>query len=216
MSVRAAAALTLGLTLAACHRPTMYLSAPGPAQQAKAALAGDPVNTDPKSKFKVGRIDKTLQPVRGKAKASSPYSTTALVYRGVRDGKMCFSFDYGAPYYRSRGTQKEAEAERAAGAKLNVFTFEVREDLDGLDSTWPDAPKSQIVSSRVIDGKLEDRVRENESGAVTHSEWLETTIEICGNSPKTTGSPRYLTATRFPSSDTGKSPTFFIWAIDEK
>lgn len=200
------------LVTASCGGPAQYATAPGPAGQAKAALAGQAVNADPKSKFRVGQIDAQLQPVRGKSTASSPYSTTALVYRGVRNDKMCFSFDYGAQFYRSHGSQKDAEAERAAGAKLNVFTFEVRESLDDLDSTWPNAPMTQIITSRVIDSKLEDRVRENASGATMHTEWLETTIEICGAAPKAVDSPRYLTATRYPS-DAGRAPTFFIWAI---
>ncbi len=180
--------------------------------QAKAALAGDAVNTDPKSKFRIGRVDKGLQPVRGNATATSPYTTTSLTYRGVRDNKLCFSFDYGAQYFRSHGSQKEAEAERAAGAKLNVFTFELHDDLDDLDKTWPNPPKTQIVSARVIDSRMEDRAKETAAGSVTHTEWLETTIEICGTKPKN-HAPKYLTVTRYPPEAT-RAPTFFIWAID--
>jgi hypothetical protein len=195
-----------------CRAPSFYGPAPGPALQAKAALSGDAVNEDAKSKFRIGRIDKKLQPIRGKATATSPYSSTALTYRGPRDDKVCFSFDYGAQYYRSHGSQKDVETERAAGAKLNVFTFELHERLDDLDATWPNPPKTQIVSARVIDSRLEDRTKETSAGNVTHTEWLETTIEICGTKPKV-NAPKYLTVTRYPPEAT-RAPTFFIWAID--
>ena len=198
-----------------CRSPSFYGPAPGPALQAKAALSGDAVNEDPNSRFRIGRIDKRLQPIRGKATATSPYSSTTLTYRGVRGDKVCFSFDYGGQYYRSHGTQKDVESERAAGAKLNVFTFELHnglDDLDDLDDTWPNPPKTQIVSARVIDSRLEDRARETSAGTVTHAEWLETTIEICGTKPKI-DAPKYLTVTRYPPEAT-RAPTFFIWAID--
>ncbi|MEZ0314088.1 MAG: hypothetical protein ACAI38_20125 [Myxococcota bacterium] len=207
---------TFGMLLAgvilSCRGPSFYGPAPGPALQAKAALSGDAVSDDPKSKFRIGRIDKKLQPIRGKAVATSPYSTTALTYRGVRDDKVCFSFDYGAQYYRSHGSQKDVESERAAGAKLNVFTFELHDALDDLDDTWPNPPKTEIVSARVIDSRMEDRAKETAAGAVTHTEWLETTIEICGTKPKI-DTPKYLTVTRYPPEAT-RAPTFFIWVID--
>ena len=196
----------------ACGGPSFYVPAPGPALQAKAALAGDAVNEDPKSKFRIGRIDKKLQPLRGKATATSPYSSTALTYRGARDDKVCFSFDYGAQYYRSHGSQQDVESERAAGAKLNVFTFELHDDLDDLSSTWPNPPRTQIISARVIDSRMEDRAKETASGTITHTEWLETTIEICGAKPKT-AAPKYLTVTRYPPEAT-RAPTFFIWEIE--
>ncbi len=198
--------------LLACRSASYYGPAPGPALQARAALSGDAVNNDPKSKFRIGRVDKKLQPVRGKATATSPYTTTALTYRGLRDGRVCFAFEYGAQYYRSSGSQQQAEAERAAGAKLNVFTFELRDALDDLDDSWPNPPKTQIVSARVIDSRLEDRTKETAKGSVTHTEWLETTIEVCGAKPAG-DAPKYLTVTRYPPEAT-RAPTFFIWSVD--
>ena len=205
------AALLAASLMGSCRGPSFYGPAPGPALQAKAALSGDAVTDDPKSKFRIGRIDAKLAPIRGKATASSPYSSTALTYRGVRDDTLCFAFDYGAQYYRSHGSEKDVERERAAGAKLNVFTFELRDGLDDLDAAWPDPPKTQIVSARVIDSRLEDRAKEGPTGTVMHSEWLETTIEICGTKPRA-DAPRYLTVTRYPPEAT-RTPTLFIWTI---